>query len=52
MDEYNWIDPPVGPYSPPDDIRRWIKELESMPDSEEVRSSIDEATRWLKQRGA
>lgn len=24
------IDPPVGPYSPPDDIRAWIAELREM----------------------
>ncbi len=42
------IDPPVGPYSDPEDIRRWIVELEAMPASPERDYELKNATNWLK----
>lgn len=41
------IDPPVGPYSPRIDIEAWIEELQRMKQTENVRTSIDEARNWL-----
>jgi len=37
------IDSPVGPYSPIDEIRDWIEELNNMPDTLEVRKALEEA---------
>jgi len=42
------IDPPVGPYSDPEDIRRWIEELEAMPPSPERDYELESARSWLK----
>lgn len=43
------IDPPVGPFSNPKDIRRWIKELEkSMPASPERDHELKNARSWLR----
>lgn len=44
------IDPPVGPYSDPDDIRAWLEELRKMPDNEDVRQAIKEAEQLLERR--
>lgn len=42
------IDPPVGPFSDPKDIRRWFKELESMPASPERDHELKNARSWLR----
>lgn len=42
------IDPPVGPYSPTNEIRAWILELEQMTETENVRLSLLEAKEWLR----
>lgn len=44
------IDPPVGPFSNPDDIRSWIEELRTFPDCEETRQAKAEAEQMLSQR--
>ena len=44
---YTLIDPPVGPYSTPDEIRRWIDELESMPWVEGLSQPLEQARNWL-----
>jgi len=50
------IDPPVGPYSPPEEIRAWIEELEErLEDVEEKedrqahREAIERAQRWMRE---
>jgi hypothetical protein len=52
-----FIDPPVGPFSPPEEIRAWIQELKSRASREEFqyregRESLDlalaEAHGWLE----
>ncbi len=40
--------PPVGPYSPPDAIRDWVLQLQSMAGSADVQPLINEANRWLE----
>lgn len=42
------IDPSVGPFSDPEDIRRWIAELEAMPASPERDFELESARSWLK----
>ena len=50
------IDPPVGPYHPPDELRAWIARLEEMRVEhagvegaiEVVERSLEEARRWLE----
>ncbi len=42
------IDPPVGPFSDPEDIRRWIKKLEAMSPSPERDYELESAKSWLK----
>lgn len=42
------IDPPVGPFSDPNDIRRWIKKLEAMPASPERDHELKDARNWLR----
>jgi hypothetical protein len=42
------IDPPVGPFSPKEDILDWIEELKDMPQVSYVPESIAEAQEWLK----
>ena len=44
---YHLIDPPVTPYSDPDDIRAWLAELEQMEETPEVQEAIDNANSWL-----
>jgi hypothetical protein len=44
------IDPPVTPYSSADEIRAWISELESMPDSEAKTDELRLARSWLVNR--
>ena len=44
---YVLIDPPVGPYSDPDEIMRWIGELESMPQVPGVGEALEQARNWL-----
>lgn len=44
---YILIDPPVGPYSPVDDIKSWIGELKRMPERPEVDEAIREAELWI-----
>lgn len=47
----SWIiDPPVTPYSSAEDIRAWISELESMPDSEAKTDALRLARLWLVSR--
>ena len=49
------IDPPVTPFSPPDDIRAWLRALTSLradtPENSPARETVDEAvataTDWL-----
>lgn len=45
--EFTLIDPPVGPYSDPAEIRAWIKELEKMDPAPEVGEAISMAREWL-----
>jgi hypothetical protein len=54
---YVFIDPPVGPFSPPEEIRVWIDEFKSRESREEFqypegRESLDlalaEAEGWLE----
>jgi hypothetical protein len=42
------VDAPVGPYSSPDEIRQWIRELESMPQIPYVPEALEEARGWLR----
>lgn len=42
------IDPPVTPYSSPEEIKAWIKELETMERTEQVKKAIAQADIWLK----
>lgn len=42
------IDPPVGPYSPVDDIEEWLDELNAMGNEDEVQEAIAEAEAWIK----
>lgn len=45
------IDPPVGPYSPPERIRAWIRDLEALqPRDANVRQALEDARRWLRSR--
>ncbi len=46
---YTLIDPPVGPYHPPEEIELWLKELSQMPDSPEATEAIEEANGWLEE---
>lgn len=46
-DGYILIDPPVWPWSPPDEICAWIKELESMPQIPAVPEALADARSWL-----
>ena len=46
------IDPPVGPYSTPEELEDWIAELEAMPDNNDVRLALTEARTWLEDRRA
>ncbi len=49
------IDPPVTPFSPPDEIRAWLRALTSLradtPENSPARETVDEAiamaTEWL-----
>lgn len=42
------IDPPVTAYSPPDEIRAWIKELKQREMTDEVEQALADAKRWLE----
>lgn len=42
------IQAPVGPYSPPEAIEAWLRELTAMTRSDEVESLIDQARAWLE----
>lgn len=44
---YILIDPPVGPYSPVEDIKAWIAELKRMPERPEVIDAIRQAESWI-----
>lgn len=46
------IDPPVTPYSSPDEIRGWLKELREMRRDESVIAAIREAEEWIKDQDA
>lgn len=41
------IDPPVGPYSTPEELRAWIDELFRMEKSPELMKALEEAHGWL-----
>ena len=41
------IDPPVGPYSPVEEIKAWIEELKAIESSYEVARAIKEADALL-----
>lgn len=42
------IDPPIGPYGPPDEIRDWLRRLSALPqDRAEVIEATAEAQAWL-----
>lgn len=42
------IDPPVGPFDPPEAIRAWLARLEQLPaDDESVQDAKEEARHWL-----
>lgn len=51
------IDPPVGPYSPPEHIEEWLDELRELkrttpPDEHaEIDRAIREAEVWMEWRG-
>ncbi len=49
---YILIDPPVGPYSPADEIKFWIVDLKGMPQTPEVVEAIREAESWITRPGA
>lgn len=43
------IDPPVGPYSKPAEIRAWIAKLKTYPQDEiEVQEALEQARRALE----
>lgn len=49
MEGYRLIDPPVGPFSPPEAIREWIAELERMqPQDAQVAEAAQQAAGWLE----
>jgi hypothetical protein len=46
--DYTIIDPPVGPYSPQDEIKSWVAELRGMDQTQaDVQASLKEAEGWL-----
>lgn len=49
MSDFMVIDPPVGPYSPIEEIEAWIRELEAMPPSKPRDDCLREAREWLAQ---
>lgn len=44
---YVLIDPPVGHYSTSDEIQQWIDQLNSMPQSDQRDSALEEAKQLL-----
>lgn len=44
------IDPPVGPFSPIEDLRAWRQKLAQMPPSEARDLSLAEVDQWLRFR--
>lgn len=47
LDQLN-MTPPVGPYSPPAEIKDWVTQLQSMAGSFDVAPLIAEANKWLE----
>lgn len=47
---YILIDPPVSPFSDPDDIQAWLDELATMEQTQEVKRAIREAEEMLAYR--
>jgi len=45
--DFLMIDPPVTPYSKPEDIEKWLKELKTLDKTEEVEIHITQAKEWL-----
>ena len=41
------IDPPVSPYSSPDQLQAWLDELHQMELTPDVQYALDEAQEWL-----
>jgi hypothetical protein len=50
MTDFHLIDPPVGPYSAPEDIEAWLAELRGYPKTPEVERAIRDAEAMLKTR--
>lgn len=48
MTDYYLICPPVSPYSTQEEIQIWIKELEALPQTREVKSALKEAEGMLE----
>jgi len=46
------IDPPVTPYSPPEQIRDWLGYLDTLAPDAEVDAARADALRWLESRPA
>jgi len=46
------IDPPVTPYSPPEQIRDWLDYLDTLAPDTEVDAARADALRWLEGRPA
>ena len=42
------IDPPVSPFSPPGEIKAWIRSLKNGPQNDDIRRAIKRAEEWLK----
>jgi len=47
-DNFLMIDPPVTPYSKPEDIEKWLTELRALAQTEEVNIHIAQAKEWLE----
>lgn len=49
MTSYILIDPQVSPYSTPEQLQKWLSELQAMDQSnEQVRDAIKQAKKWLE----
>lgn len=49
-DGFYLVDPPVGPFSPLDELRRWRQELTTMPPGEERDEALAQVDQWIKRR--
>lgn len=46
-DDTYLIDPPVGPFSSLEDLRRWRQELRQMPDSDAREEALRQIDDWI-----